>query len=68
MEHISGKRGGYTQRYQCHYLIYFEEFQYIDKAIKREKELKGWGRTKKFELIRFKNPQLKFLNDNILGP
>jgi putative endonuclease len=66
-EHLTGKRGGYTQRYQCHYLIYFEEFQYIDKAIKREKEFKGWSKNKKLELIRSKNPQLEFLNDSILG-
>jgi len=67
IEHVTGKRGGYTQRYQCHYLLYFEEFKYIDKAIKREKELKGWSKKKKFALIQTKNPQLKFLNDEILS-
>jgi len=66
LEHITGKRGGYTQRYQCHFLLYFEEFEYINSAIRREKELKGWSKKKKFDLIRTKNPQLKFLNDDIL--
>lgn len=67
LEHISGKYDGYTRRYQVHYLLYFEEFKYIDKAIKREKELKGWIRKKKLALIKSKNPQLKFLNDELLG-
>ena len=66
-EHNLGKRYGYTKRYQVHYLLYFEQFDYIDKAIKREKELKGWGRKKKLALIKSTNPQLKFLNDYILG-
>lgn len=67
-EHIHGTREGYTKRYQCYYLLYYEEFKYIDKAIKREKELKGWGKRKKLALIRAINPQLKFLNDDILKP
>jgi putative endonuclease len=67
LEHISGHHGGYTQRYQCHFLLYYEEFKYVDKAIKREKELKGWSKKKKFALIRIKNPQLEFLNDKILS-
>ncbi len=54
-------------QYQCHYLLYYEEFKYVDKAIKREKELKGWSKKKKFALIRIKNPQLEFLNDKILS-
>ena len=67
LEHISGKYDGYTKRYQVQYLLYFEEFKYIDIAIKREKELKGWIRKKKLTLVKSKNPQLKFLNDEILG-
>jgi len=66
-EHVSGKYEEYTRRYQVHYLLYFEEFKYIDQAIKREKELKGWIRKKKLALVKSKNPQLKFLNDEILG-
>ncbi len=64
-EHISGKWDGYTKRYQVHYLLYFTEFKYINDAINREKELKGWSRKKKLALIMSKNPQLKFLNKDI---
>lgn len=65
-EHVSGRWNGYTKRYLVHYLLFFEEFRYVDKAIRREKELKGWTRKKKLALIQGKNPQLKFLNDYIL--
>ena len=66
IEHITGKNYGYTKRYEVHFTLYFEEYKYVDRAIKREKELKGWSKKKKFVLIKTKNPQLKFLNDDIL--
>ncbi len=66
-EHISGRWDGYTKRYQVHFLLFFEEFKYINDAIKREKELKGWSRKKKLALIKSKNPQLNFLNDSLIN-
>ena len=42
---------GFTARYNCDRLVWFEKFQYIQKAIAREKELKGWRRAKKIALI-----------------
>ena len=55
----------FAGKYQCHYLIYFERFQYIDQAIKREKQIKGWTRKKKEDLINEENPGWKFLNEDI---
>ncbi|UGU17740.1 GIY-YIG nuclease family protein [Sinomicrobium kalidii] len=55
----------FTARYRCFYLIYWEHIKSISKAIKREKELKGWRRAKKEALIRTFNPEWKFLNDEI---
>jgi putative endonuclease len=46
-------------------LIYYEEFQYVNDAIDREKELKGWSRVKKEELIKTKNPDWTFLNKTV---
>jgi putative endonuclease len=39
--------------------------QYIENAIAREKEIKGWRREKKLELIRTINPNLNFLNNEL---
>lgn len=55
----------FTARYNCYYLVYYEWFQYINKAIAREKQIKGWSRKKKEELITAFNPQWRFLNDDI---
>lgn len=62
-EHENGLVEGFTKKYNCHYLIYYEYFTDIDFAIKREKQIKGWRREKKDALIATSNPQLKFLND-----
>lgn len=45
----------------CHILLYYEEFQQIEDAIAREKELKGWSRRKKDTLIKEKNSTLEDL-------
>ena len=45
----------------CHILLYYEEFQQIEDAIAREKELKGWSRSKKDTLIKVKNSTLEDL-------
>ena len=56
----------FAGKYQCHHLIYFERFQYIDNAIRREKQIKGWTRKKKEDLINEENPEWKFLNEGIM--
>lgn len=56
---------GFTQKYNCHYLVYYEHFQNIDDAISKEKELKKWRREKKLKLINEFNPEWKFLNNEI---
>lgn len=56
----------FTTRYKCFYLIYFERYENIDTAIAREKEIKGWSRAKKDNLIVEFNPERKFLNDDIV--
>jgi putative endonuclease len=46
----------FTCRYNLTRLVYFEEFVYPDAAINREKEIKGWRRSKKIALIESMNP------------
>ena len=47
LQHKTGVVEGFTKKYKCHHLIYYEEYTYIEDAIRREKELKGWRREKK---------------------
>ena len=55
----------FTTKYKCFYLIYYEHFQDVETAIAREKQLKGWKRIKKENLINEFNPDWKFLNNEI---
>jgi putative endonuclease len=55
-EHKWKEHEGFTARYNCDRLIWFEGHQYIQKAITREKELKGWSRAKKISLVESGNP------------
>ncbi len=64
-EHEQGLIPGFTKKYNCHYLIYYEHFQDINDAIEREKILKKWRREKKENLVNEFNPDWKFLNEDI---
>src|SRR5271157_644355 len=55
-EHRSGEFGGFTSEYRVHRLVYFECFDWVDSAIRREKQLKHWRREKKVALIERTNP------------
>ena len=55
-EHKAGLIPGFTQKYNCKKLVYFESFSDIEQAIAREKQLKGWVRKKKDALIDSMNP------------
>jgi putative endonuclease len=50
-EHRQKKIKGFTQKYNVDKLIYFERFDFIDLAIAREKQIKGYSRSKKIALI-----------------
>ena len=52
-----GKRESFAGRFYCYNLIYWERFTYILEAIAREKEIKGWKRIKKEDLIKTMNPR-----------
>ena len=55
-EHKSERVEGFTKRYHIHKLVYYEVFHDPLKAIEREKQLKGWRREKKNNLICKKIP------------
>lgn len=51
-QHKFNKLKGFTRRYNVDKLVYYEPFGQIMDAIKREKEIKGWRRSKKLDLIK----------------
>jgi len=55
-EHKSGDIPGFTCKYHVHKLVYFEEFDSSKSAIEREKQIKGWKRSKKDALVKRVNP------------
>ena len=65
IEHRSGSIPGFSQKYNCCKLVYYEEYSDINQAIEREKKLKKWRREKKEWLIKTLNPDLMDLGKNI---
>lgn len=63
-EHRFGIIEGFTKKYKCHDLVYFEEYDLAIQAICREKEIKGWTRKKKDLLILSKNPNKENLAED----
>src|SRR3984893_17840295 len=57
LQHKAGEIEGFSSKYHCDRLVYYESFDDVHKAIGREKQLKGWRRAKKIALIEAKNPR-----------
>jgi putative endonuclease len=55
----------FTTKYKCFFLIYYEHYNNIELAIEREKQIKGFSRSKKEQLIKDFNANWDFLNDSI---
>jgi putative endonuclease len=55
-EHKQKKHEGFSARYNCTRLVWFERFGQVSEAIQREKVLKGWTRAKKIAMIESINP------------
>ena len=65
-EHKNKLLISFTSRYNVTKLVYFEVFGDINQAIAREKQIKGWLRKKKIELIKTMNPEFEDLYEQIL--
>ena len=63
-EHKAEELPGFAQRYNVDKLVYDEDYEWIQDAIVREKQLKGWLRRKKIELIESVNPEWDDLAEN----
>ena len=66
-QHRAGVIDGFTRRYGCKLLVWFEMGDSIEGAILREKQIKGGSRAKKLALIETANPQWKDLYPVICG-
>ncbi len=56
-EHKNHVNSGFTNKYGIDMLVYFESTNDVNEALVREKQLKGWLRKKKLDLIESVNPQ-----------
>ncbi|HEY9195312.1 MAG TPA: GIY-YIG nuclease family protein [Mucilaginibacter sp.] len=51
LQHKQKQFNSFSARYNCNKLVHYETFQWIDDAIKREKQLKAGSRQKKMILL-----------------
>ena len=61
-EHKAGRIKGFTARYGLKMLVCYETYDSIEDAIAREKQVKGWERAWKLELIEKMNPEWRDLS------
>jgi putative endonuclease len=66
-EHKNKMVKGFTTRYNITRLMHFESTEDVNSAIAREKQLKGWIRKKKIELIEASNPRWIDLSEGWYG-
>lgn len=62
-EHKKKLVPGFTSKYNIQFLVYYESTSSIHTAIEREKQIKGWLRSKKIALIDSMNPKWKDLSE-----
>jgi len=65
-EHKNKFVKGFSEKYNTHKLVYFEQTEDIISAISREKQLKNWHRDWKINLINDYNPKWEDLSDKLL--
>ena len=66
-EHRLKLAEGFTKKYEIYSLVYFEQFDDAENAIRREKRLKWWNRAWKIRLIEELNPNWDDLYPGIAG-
>ena len=64
-QHKNKVADGFTSKYNITKLVYYEVFEDINEAIRREKQIKGASRQDKINLITKNNPDYKDLYDEI---
>ena len=65
-QHKKALLDGFTARYKCYDLVYYEVFDDMERAILREKQIKGGSRKKKLSLIEGFNPEWDDLYEKVI--
>lgn len=65
-QHKNHLASGFTSKYKIEKLVYYEIFEDINEAIKREKQIKNWHREWKMNLIKSKNPEFEDLYKSLM--
>ena len=65
-QHRAGVLGGFTKRYDCKVLVWYELHSTMLDAIAREKQIKGGSRKKKLAIIEVMNPDWRDLFDDLI--
>jgi putative endonuclease len=63
-EHKHKLTPGFTSKYNVGKLVYYEQFDFVELAINREKQIKKYSKAKKLALIHSMNPEMRELYDN----
>ncbi|MEJ6788781.1 GIY-YIG nuclease family protein [Brevundimonas sp. BR2-1] len=66
-EHRAGEGGGFARRHGCNILVWYQPFELVTSAIRREKALKRWNRAWKMQLIEERNPEWRDLYPWLMG-
>jgi putative endonuclease len=64
-QHREGTADGFTKKYGCKLLVWFDRFDDIEEAIRREKQMKEWKRLWKLRVIEERNPEWDYLFDTL---
>jgi predicted GIY-YIG superfamily endonuclease len=64
-DHRTGAIPGFTRRYDCKILVWYDQFDTMLDAIAREKQIKSGSRRRKIDLIESSNPRWQDLYDRL---
>lgn len=68
LDHREGRYAGFSAKYGCNILVWYEQHYEMNQAIAREKSIKGWKRAWKISLIEKENPTWRDLYEDFLLP
>lgn len=66
-QHKTKSLPGFTSKYNCHVLVWFENHNDVEQAIYRERSIKKWKREWKIKLIERTNPHWNDLYGSLMG-